>query len=116
MTALPLAGVPVTEPVMLNPESLPIPSPTRSRAGLIPLRDESLNDPWFLGATGRIAHRPAVEGSLSELLYRREGRSLPPERSACGVFLTQILAGPDVARCGLCELTAAPRHQGEPMT
>ncbi len=78
--------------------------PRRPRATLVPLGDTptgSARDQWYLGGNGTMAHRPG-SGSGLALMPPQIPRGLAPERSACGVFLTQVPAGPDIARCPVC--------------
>lgn len=99
----------------ISPEFVPAQPqpPWRPRAALVPLGDDVTahtstgpdNEPWFLSTMGTEAHRPAPG---SHYASRSAHRSFPPERTACGVFLTQVLAGPDVTRCELCRQTAPP--------
>lgn len=90
------------------------PQPTRARATLVPLSDSALRltddtadeaEPWFLGASGTEAHRlkPADEPAApNDPGHRR----FAPDVSACGVFLTQVLASAQVTRCDLCRRLA----------
>lgn len=89
-----------------NPaSSLPPHGPTRPRATLVPLSDnvsaDTAHDQWYLGGNGTVAHRPSPHSGLAQT-PPQASRSLAPERSACGVFLTQVPAGPDVPRCPAC--------------
>lgn len=93
-----------------------MPRPLRARACPAPPDHGTSRDLWFLGATGRIAHRPHTTGVLTELLRQRDGRGLPPEISACGVLLTRTIAGPDVELCELCLLAITPATREQPMT
>lgn len=91
------------------------PQPSRARATLVPLSDTALRltddtadeaEPWFLGANGTEAHRlrPADEPTAPNVSGRRR---FAPDVSACGVFLTQVLASAQVTRCDLCRRLAA---------
>lgn len=128
------ATPPIPEPI---PEAMPgptfdptsVPAPGRAgrpsqrpRAELVPLGDDHLVDgatgtpgdrdnQWYLGAGGTMAHRPAVGQPK-----RPTRGGLRSDESACGIFLTQVPAGPDVPRCEQCEsIDHALRHGGDAM-
>lgn len=113
------------------------PSPHRPRATLVPLGDDPAGhstttgrdtdaERWFLGATGADAHRPTLrpgadpdhalcDGHPQSPRGGRHGghRLSAPDIAACGVFLTQVRAGPGVRRCALClELDAHTSSSG----
>lgn len=87
------------------------PEPTRPRAGLVPLPVEELLDPWRLGATGTLAHRPARHDPLLRLMTRHD--DLAPDHAVCGVMVTRLPAGPAVQRCGLCHALAGQAEPAE---
>lgn len=55
-------------------------------------------EPWYLGPGGTMAHRPAA----GQLPAQRSGGLPAPSAAVCGIFLTKLIAGPDVPRCELC--------------
>lgn len=83
--------------------------PFRPRAMLIPLSDATppaAATQWYLGVNGTEAHHPARNSGLMRT-PPQPSTGLAPERSACDVFLTQVLAGPEVPRCPVCETLEA---------
>lgn len=132
---LSLVSPPAEPEPQSRPPALPVPgSPLRPRATLVPLADNPVTDlsgrganrsqPWFLGAMATVAHRPLrdprVHQDRAGETPRGPGfRRFAPDQAACGVFLTQVLAGPEVTRCELCrEISsqAEPEDRRGPMT